>query len=220
MKKILLYGEAALHGNYAAAIRAAGGEVVWPRDPPALWDCGGLLLPGGGDIHGCLPPREAQVIARFVEWGRPVLGICRGMQAINVWFGGTLYRHIPGHQLPRGDMVHGSRAVGLAAQLLGPTPQVNSNHHQAVEVLGGELEAVQWAQDGTVEALVHRSLPVWGVQWHPERQSFRLRRSDAVDAAPVFRHFLARAEESQEKSGMEEKILLDKGGESMLSLQS
>lgn len=205
LKRILLYGEPGVHDNYAAAIRAAGGEVVWAEDSAALRSCGGLLLPGGGDIHGQLPPREEQMIARFVERGLPVLGICRGMQAINVWFGGTLHRHIPGHQQPEGDMVHESRAVGLAAQLLGSSPQVNSNHHQAVAVLGRELEAVQWATDDTVEAIIHRNLPVWGVQWHPERQSFHLRRSDAADAAPVFRFFLSQIEEPKKKLCGEEK---------------
>ena len=115
------------------------------------------------------------------------------MQALIVWFGGTLHDRIAGHQIAAGDMLHPTVAEGLLALLLGPAPVVNSNHHQAVDRLGRELVVCQLASDGTVEGFAHRTLPILGVQWHPERQSYRLRRPDAVDAAPVFRWLIDRA---------------------------
>ena len=145
----------------------------------------------GGDIDGDIPQRERSLIRSFVASGRPVLGICRGMQAINVYFGGTLCRYMDGHQAPQGDIVHPTHASGLLRRLLGNAPSVNSNHHQAVVRVGHGLRVVQRAADGTVEALCHNTLPIWGVQWHPERQCGALRRRDAVDAAPIFHHFLA-----------------------------
>ena len=116
------------------------------------------------------------------------------MQALNVYFGGTLHDRIAGHQLPQGDMVHLTRAEGLMAQLLGPSPLVTSNHHQAVKTLGRGLTVCQRAEDGIVEAVVHETLPVLGVQYHPERQSFRLRRDDTSDAAALFRWWAAQTE--------------------------
>lgn len=65
------------------------------------------------------------------------------------------------------------------ARLLGEAPAVTSCHHQAVDRLAPPLQAVQRSPDGVVEAAVHRQLPVLGVQWHPERQSYGLRRADA-----------------------------------------
>ena len=97
------------------------------------------------------------------------------MQALNVFRGGTLHDRISGHQQPSGDMLHPTCAEGPLASLLGSCPTVNSNHHQAVARLGDGLR------------LYAPQRPVLGVQWHPERQSFGLRRPDAVDAAPVFR---------------------------------
>lgn len=190
MKSVLLYGREGPYDNYCAAIAAAGGRVALCRQPADAAAHDGLLLPGGGDIFGTLDDEESTVIRAFLEAGKPILGICRGMQALNVFFGGTLHDFIPGHQLPEGDLVHLTRSEGLIAQLLGQHPTVNSNHHQAVEQLGTALQAVQWTADSTVEALAHRSLPILGVQWHPERQSFSRRRDDAVDAAPLFYWFL------------------------------
>ena len=191
MKPVFLYGTCGQYGNYIAAIESCGGEVILSRALYRAFECGALLLPGGGDIEGDIPQRERSLIRSFVADGRPVLGICRGMQALNVYFGGTLHRYIDGHQLPQGDIVHPTHALGIIRELLGKTPTVNSNHHQAVAKLGHGLRVVQRSQDDVVEALCHNTLPVWGVQWHPERQSFALQRADAVDAAPLFRYFLS-----------------------------
>ena len=190
---VLIYGEGTFD-NYRAALGAVGIETVVSMDTALARRCGGLLLPGGGDIFGRLSRRETAAINAFICRRRPILGICRGMQALNVYFGGTLHDRIAGHQLLQGDMVHLTRAEGLMAQLLGPSPVVTSNHHQAVKTLGRGLTVCQRAEDGIVEAVVHETLPVLGVQYHPERQSFRLRRDDASDAAALFRWWAAQTE--------------------------
>lgn len=178
--------------NYTAAIYSAGGMPICSMDSADSALCGGLLLPGGGDIGESLDEWEQKLIQSFVQSGRPVLGICRGMQALNVFFGGDLYNHIPGHQQPQGDLIHGTLAVGQLARLLGRRPAVTSNHHQALRRLGQGLQAEQVTPDGVIEAVAHGALPVWGVQWHPERQSYGRIRRDAVDAAPIFAFFLSR----------------------------
>ena len=182
---VMIYGEGTFE-NYRGALAAVGLETVVAADTAAARRCAGLLLPGGGDIFGGLDRRETAVINAFVCRRRPILGICRGMQALNVYFGGTLHDRIGGHQLPAGDMVHPTRAAGMMETLLGPSPYVTSNHHQAVKELGAGLTACQWSGDGVVEALAHESLPVLGVQYHPERQSFSLRRDDAADCGALF----------------------------------
>ena len=155
--------------NYRRALEALGQRVLIGEDGGLAPLCGGLVLPGGGDIGDRLPEAEEEIIRYFIEAGRPILGICRGMQALNVYFGGTLFEDIPGHRIPEGDATHPTRAVGLAAALLGPGPTVNSNHHQAIDRLGHGLRPCQWAADGVIEAVEHETLPIFGVQYHPER---------------------------------------------------
>mgnify|MGYP000015105477 FL=1 len=185
--RVYILGDAAAYQNYTLAVERAGGIPCFGSRPA---DCDCLLLPGGGDIRGPLPGTESFLIDSFARSRRPILGICRGLQALNVHWGGTL-RDIPGHQLPRGDLVHPTRAEGLMARLLGEAPAVTSCHHQAVDRLAPPLQAVQWSPDGVVEAAVHRQLPVLGVQWHPERQSYGLRRADAPGAEALFAYFAA-----------------------------
>ena len=99
------------------------------------------------------------------------MGICRGLQTVNVFFGGTLVQDLPGHGAADGaDRLHSVRtARSSLLRICGEEAVVNSAHHQAADRLGQGLEAVQWAADGVVEAVEHRTLPVWAVQWHPER---------------------------------------------------
>lgn len=198
MTTVYIWGEAKRYENYRRAVEAAGGRVRFGGSPAG---CGALLLPGGGDMEpwrygqantasrGLEPRRDAAELAlleRFTALGKPVLGICRGHQAINVFFGGTLVQDLPGHSAAGGvDRLHRVRtAPSPLRQLYGEQCVVNSAHHQAADRLGSGLQAVQWAPDGTVEALCHRSLPVWGVQWHPERADGYL------DGARLFRAFL------------------------------
>ncbi len=168
--------------SYEQALTALGAEVSY-TDPDS---CGALLLPGGGDVHPrrygqplagsegideALDDREFSAIDAFLRRGLPILGICRGSQVLNVAFGGTLFQDIPGHSRTADkDVLHGSRTVDeMLISLYGESFTVNSSHHQAVDRLGKGLRIVQWADDGTVEAFRHESLPVFGVQWHPER---------------------------------------------------
>ncbi len=184
-KTVYIWGEADRFTNYRRAVEAAGGRAVFGNDVKgqgARWDA--LLLPGGGDMEpwrygqentasrGLEPERdeaELALLAEFTAAGKPVLGICRGLQTINVFFGGALIQDILGHSAVDGaDRLHSIRTASSPL----PVPRgkrVNSAHHQAADRLGSGLRAAQWAPDGVIEALYHRSLPVWAVQWHPER---------------------------------------------------
>ena len=168
--------------NYIKALEALRVTIV--RDDPT--DCAGLLLPGGGDIDPALygqenagsvgidgerDAREKTLFEYFLAQRRPILGVCRGTQLINVLLGGTLHQDIPGHRDEKDDnFLHGSHTEDpLLLSLYGERFPINSTHHQAIDRLGEGLRAVQWADDGTVEAVRHETLPLFGVQWHPER---------------------------------------------------
>ena len=183
MATVYIWGEATRYENYRRAVEAAGGTVRFGGTPEG---CDALLLPSGGDMEpwrygqsntasrGLEPERdtaELMLLERFTAAGKPVLGICRGIQVINVFFGGTLCQDLPGHSAVDGhDSFHTVRtARSPLLAVCGPLCRVNSAHHQAADAPGRGLRAVQWAEDGAVEAVCHDCLPVWGVQWHPER---------------------------------------------------
>ena len=183
MATVYIWGEATRYENYRRAVEAAGGTVRFGGTPEG---CDALLLPGGGDMEpwrygqsntasrGLEPERdtaELMLLERFTAAGKPVLGICRGIQVSNVFFVGTLCQDLPGHSAVDGhDSFHTVRtARSPLLAVCGPLCRVNSAHHQAADAPGRGLRAVQWAEDGAVEAVCHDCLPVWGVQWHPER---------------------------------------------------
>jgi putative glutamine amidotransferase len=195
--------EVALATLYPEAIERAGGvPVIVPLLRPdavaALLDrVDGVCLPGGPDLqpsiygeepHPQLGPTEPRVdavemalIRAADRRGLPILGICRGMQVLNVARGGTLHQHLPdvvGERLAHRQPEHGSITTHrvetaphsrLRATLGGPSLEVNSFHHQAVRTLGDDLIATAWAEDGTIEAIEDPGERlVIGVQWHAE----------------------------------------------------
>ncbi|PSM40003.1 gamma-glutamyl-gamma-aminobutyrate hydrolase [Streptomyces dioscori] len=186
---------ALLPAGYPRLVQAAGGvAAMLPPDDPAyaagaVARLDGVVIAGGPDVdparYGaerdprCGPEARARdswelaLIEAALASGTPVLGICRGMQLLNVALGGTLVQHIDGHVEAVG--VFGRHAVkpvpgSLCADLLDTeSSSVPTYHHQAVGRLGTGLVASAFAEDGTVEA-VELPGPGWalGVQWHPE----------------------------------------------------
>ncbi|HEX3380469.1 MAG TPA: gamma-glutamyl-gamma-aminobutyrate hydrolase family protein [Paraburkholderia sp.] len=185
----------------------------------------GLLLQGGADLS----PQSYQEIASSPEWpgdrvrdmyelellhefiesGKPVLGVCRGCQLINVAFGGTLYQDIAtdvptanAHVNEDYDQHRHGVHFPDGSTLLNMFPGrrdaiVNSIHHQAVKTLGRDLniEAVS-AQDGIIEAVRYRRAPfVMGVQWHPEFH--RAGGPELLDCTPLLDTFLRVARETR-----------------------
>ena len=198
--------------NYRAAILAAGGEPLDGYCPAPDLSCDGLLLCGGGDIESTLygqedrgsqPPdrerdrAELALFHAFFDAGKPILGICRGMQLINVALGGTLIQDLPPeqkifHTSALGDLVHPvfSPEGSALNKLYGPVFSVNSAHHQALDQLADGLKATAWSESGVIEAVELPGYPMLGVQFHPERMAFGKRRLDTVDGAAVFAWFL------------------------------
>lgn len=192
--------------DYARGVEQAGGTPVLvpptlqPESMPrTLLHLSGLLFAGGEDVAPAWYGRPAEVglgtriperdafefllLAEAIRQGLPVLAVCRGMQLVNIHFGGTLVQDLPSE---RGAIDHSSRSAGskwasshrvqpeagsvlasLYASVNGPL-WVNSFHHQAVERVGEGLSVTARAEDGLVEALESHEGSVLAVQWHPE----------------------------------------------------
>ena len=189
----------------------------------------GLVLHGGADVwpgsYGEEPLEEKwagdrvrdeydkALVAAFEAQGKPVFGVCRGLQILNVAYGGTLYQDI-NTQVPdsfvhrdaatydlnyhRVDIQPGTRLSSLYPGV--ERVRVNSIHHQAVKDLASEFVAEAFsAEDGLIEA-IRRKDPdrsyIAAVQWHPE---FHVPGSDTIDDAALLQDFLAAAKAAQKK---------------------
>ncbi|WP_327322401.1 gamma-glutamyl-gamma-aminobutyrate hydrolase family protein [Streptomyces sp. NBC_01210] len=185
---------ALLPAGYPRLVQAAGGlAALLPPDDPALAESvvsrlDGLVIAGGADVepvrYGAEPDArsgppardrdawELALIRAALESRTPLLGICRGLQLLNVALGGTLVQHLDGHV--GGVGVFGRHTVKPVpgtryAEIVPEESSVPTYHHQSVGRLADALVASAYAEDGTVEAV---ELPAagWalGVQWHPE----------------------------------------------------
>jgi putative glutamine amidotransferase len=218
-----------LSRSYVDAVQEAGGLVVMIPPDEALRDdpdeildvVDGLILAGGADLDpesygarphpetkGTVPERDAAELAlaeRALERDLPLLGICRGMQLMNVARGGTLHQHLPevhGHEDHRralgsfDDADHDVRLAegSLAHRVAGETVHATkSHHHQGVDALGAGLRTTGWAvMDDLPEVIEDPACRfALGVQWHPE----------ADDASPfvgALVHAAAKAREARD----------------------
>jgi len=196
----------AMSDTYVRAVHAAGGiPIVLPPQlgiaVELLDRIDGLLLSGGADVapqrygdldthhdtYGVDPLRDAfelELIAEARRIDHPVFCICRGIQILNVAFGGTLIQHIPEHApsatphrqheagIPKDEIAHSVTATtdSLVSQIYGSTTiGVNSFHHQAIKDVAAGLAVEAVSEDGLVEAVTVAGYSfMLGVQWHPE----------------------------------------------------
>lgn len=183
--------------DYAKRVCEAGGvpmQVSASASPDSIVErLDGLLLSGGNDIEphrygqqpepqlGSVDPErdefEFALLDAFVKAGKPVFGICRGMQLINVYFGGTLIQDL-GSDVPTHDGPHSEDSYRfhdvtiepetLARSVYGSRLTVPSAHHQAVSDVGAGLFVGGRAADNTIEVLEAKTAPILAVQWHAE----------------------------------------------------
>ncbi|ARZ72190.1 glutamine amidotransferase [Streptomyces albireticuli] len=202
--------------DFVAAVTAAGGVPVLlppsgaePEAASVMAGLDGLLLVGGADIDparyraepgpwtGVLAPErdiwESALLRLALEGDRAVLGVCRGMQLMNVLYGGTLLAHLPDRvgnddHMPSEPVFSSTRLTlrpdALPGTLLGAEYDLPCFHHQAVDTLGAGVVATGWSADGVVETLtVPDARFALGIQGHPEVGPCR----------PVFGAFVAAA---------------------------
>ncbi|WP_201614046.1 gamma-glutamyl-gamma-aminobutyrate hydrolase family protein [Gulosibacter hominis] len=181
-----------------AAYRAADVIVIMGGDDvdPALYG-GAADYPERGHHVTLADERTVALIGRAASDIKPVFGICRGLQLLNVAHGGSLIQHLENsgdHRFPPGPrwdefLPHpvDLEADSVVGRALGTrVAAIESSHHQAVAEPGEGLRVVGRADDGVVEAIEHETLPQFGVQWHPEAPN-----SDADELPKLLRALVA-----------------------------
>jgi len=159
-------------------------EIIYPQTTvDEVLEMDGVFLPGGADVdstrYGEAPSYQSYRSDQFFEWfdkdilpnlfGKvPLIGICRGLQTINVALGGSLHQHLKNHPYSwrDDDLVH-NIDLGSKAKL-----KVNSYHHQGVKKLATGLVPIGFGPQNLIEAFISTELRVFAVQWHPERMVY------------------------------------------------
>lgn len=210
MKKIAIINTSKV-ANYINAYKSIGIDLITIDKRVNPNDFDALIVPGGVDvnpklyneenfgsigINDELDSLEMDVIDDFVKVNKPILGICRGLQIINVYFGGTLIQdikqkeiHSPNNKV---EKLHSIKTTGnnYLSELYGKEFVVNSWHHQAIKRLADNFDVLAKSDDGIIEAIKHKELPIIAVQFHPERMTLELKKPDEVDGIEVLKYFL------------------------------
>lgn len=167
-----------VHQSYIFLLRQYGNRFDFITLETDLSSFDAFLLPGGYDINPLYYHQENyaskhidkemdSLDKKIVEYcllnKKPLLGICRGMQSINVFLGGTLKQNIT-HHMNENHFIYFDQRYVL----------VNSFHHQSIDKLAPNLEVLGTSLDGEIEIVRHKTLPIYGVQFHPELFSFDL----------------------------------------------
>ncbi len=181
--------------EYIGALKKCGANVRLVKSTKEALQCDGILFTGGADITPSLygetadkkcgktnykrDKKEYDIFNAFYKTGKPIFGICRGMQFINVCLGGTVFQDITDiqketHKNPV-KLFNNYHKVNIGKDSFlyeifeSETIKVNSTHHQAVKALGTNVKAAAESFDGFTEAIESTSHPFCkGVQWHPE----------------------------------------------------
>lgn len=180
--KVFIFDNGYVLSSYVKAILSVGSTPILSKDLSKLNECDGLLLTGGGDIHPYFYGEDIKPYANYdtftdiaefyllkqcIKDNKQVVGICKGMQVINVFFNGSL-ESIPNNSIK--DHYTFSKDILHKIYLKnGKSVTVNSMHKQRIKNLGHGLEIIATSNDGTIEAISHKKHKVFGVQFHPER---------------------------------------------------
>ncbi|WP_313181797.1 gamma-glutamyl-gamma-aminobutyrate hydrolase family protein [Lacrimispora sp.] len=200
-----------INKTYTTAVAAAGGIPLLPIELDLTEDycnkADGLILTGSASfspkpelseaVRKEEPRRknfDASIYQAFARARKPVLGICLGHQVINEQQGGTIIRNFKytegtEHMLiqhsvktAKGSLLHG---------LFGEEFYVNSRHNNKIGVLGKSLKVTAYSNDHVIEAIEHDTLPVYGVEWHPERmRGDIIDPPEGIDMSPLFEAFV------------------------------
>ena len=166
-----------MNRNYCAAVEAAGANAVmleWDSAPQMIQTVDGIIIPGGADINPAV----------YGEENTDSIDIDDRLDRFEMFVIGTAIRN-------RKPILGICRGHQLMYEIYGQDDLlINSAHHQAIQVLADDLRAVQYSTDGEIEAIEHRLLPIYGVQWHPERTCLSYARPDIVNGLKLFDYFL------------------------------
>ncbi len=203
-----------INKTYVHAVGAAGGAPVLCAEDDSAEDyaavCDGLILTGSFSYCPRLelkdrlervgqPARvilDKKLFQAFKDAGKPILGICLGQQIINLFLGGTVntnFKYETGVEHMMTSHTIKTELGSILRELFGEEFYVNSRHNNAIVDLAPDLKATAWSPDGIIEAVEHKSLPIWATQFHPERM-----RGDVPeppmgpDFTPLFQWFVDR----------------------------